>query len=83
MILVRLQPIALLPIELENKCRGPGMVTGYSSRAVLRGTDRRGCAAACSRVCAEGTPQHECRLFQDQLTNHLTADFDAELPPIR
>jgi len=28
----------------------------------------------------EGTPQHGFRLFQDQLTNHLTADFGAHLP---
>ncbi len=29
------------------------------------------------------TPQHAFRLFQDQLTNHLTADFHAQLAPIR
>ena len=30
-----------------------------------------------------GTPQHTFRLFKDQLTNHLTADFLAQLAPIR
>jgi hypothetical protein len=62
--------------------RGPGTVTDYSSRAVLRGADHVGVPqrAPASR---ESTPQHACRLFQDQLTNHLTADFHAQLAPIR
>jgi hypothetical protein len=42
----------------------------------------RGCAAACSSVCAEAR-RNAFRLFQDQLTNHLTADIHAQLAPIR
>ena len=36
-----------------------------------------------AREALAKAPQHAFRLFQDQLTNHLTADFQAQLAPIR